>query len=73
MSVPIRSVKSEKLLYKVPEVSKLTGLGSSTIWRLIWKGILPACRLGGTVRVPPEAIKQIIKEHTSAAGFSNGK
>jgi len=73
MSMPIRSVKSEKLLYKVPEVSEITGLGTSTIWRMIWNGVLPACRIGGTVRVPPGAIKQIIKEHTSTAGLSNGK
>jgi len=52
----------EKLLYRPMEVTELLGLSRARVYELIASKELPCVRIGGSVRVPANALKQWIAD-----------
>ena len=48
----------EKLLLKPAEVSELAGLGKSKTYELIATGEIPSVRIGRSVRVPADRLRE---------------
>jgi len=57
---------AERYAYRVPEAAKLLGLCPRTINDLIATGRLRSVKIGGSRRVTPEAIKQMLAEAEGA-------
>ena len=49
----------ERLFYRPPEAAEALSVSVSRVYELINKGIVPAVRLGGTLRVPVEGLKRL--------------
>jgi excisionase family DNA binding protein len=56
---------NERLLLKVDEVAEMLGLGRSKTYELVATGVLPAVRLGRSVRVPAKGLRQWLDEQWS--------
>jgi len=54
----------ERKMYKVPELAERWGISRSAIYRLIYKGLLPFKKLGGSVRFRLEDIERIERTGT---------
>jgi excisionase family DNA binding protein len=52
----------EKLLLRAAEVSELTGMGKSKTYELIAAGVIPSVRIGKSVRVPADRLRQWIAD-----------
>ena len=56
----------EKLLYKIPEVCAITGLGRSTIYTLLDQpGGLETVRIGRAVRIAVSEVERWVQEQSS--------
>lgn len=62
-----RDETPEPLLLRAPEVAKLLGVSRAKAYRLIKAGELPTVRIGGSVRVPREALREWISANTEVA------
>jgi excisionase family DNA binding protein len=51
----------DKLLLRPSEVSEVTGLGKSKTYALIAAGIIPSVKIGKSVRVPADALREWIE------------
>jgi excisionase family DNA binding protein len=51
-----------KLLLRPAEVSELIGMGKSKTYELIASGVIPSVRLGKSVRVPADRLREWIEE-----------
>lgn len=47
-----------RILVRLPEAATLLGIGRSTVYGLIADGKIPTVRIGRSVRVPIEALKE---------------
>ena len=47
----------DKLLLRPAEVGETLGVGRSKVYELLASGDLPSIRIGGSVRVPVEALR----------------
>lgn len=56
----------EKLLLRPMEAAEATGLGRSKMYDLLAKGIIPSVRIGKSVRVPVDALREWVKQQTEA-------
>ena len=54
-----------KLLLRPAEAAEATGIGRSKIYALIASGDLPSIRIGGSVRVPVDELKDWIARRVS--------
>jgi excisionase family DNA binding protein len=52
----------DKLLLRPSEVSEMTGIGKSKTYQLISAGVIPAVRVGKSLRVAPDALRRWISE-----------
>ena len=52
----------EPLLFTIPQVSALLGLGRSKVYDLIRQEGLPTVKFGAATRVPAEELKQWVKQ-----------
>ena len=52
----------EPLLFTIPQVSALLGLGRSKVYDLIRDEGLPTAKFGTAIRVPAEELKQWVKQ-----------
>jgi excisionase family DNA binding protein len=57
----------EKLLLRPDEVAELLGVGRSKVYALLAKGDLPSVRLGCSVRVPANQLKDWLARHMSTS------
>ena len=57
----------ERLLLRPTEAAEMTGLGRSKMYELIAKGVVPSVRIGKSVRVPVEALREWVKAQTASA------
>jgi len=53
----------DKLLLRPVEAAEMLGVGRSTIYALLASGEVPSLRVGRSVRVPVEALRQWVSEH----------
>ena len=61
------------LLLRAGDVSRLLGVGRSTVYELIARGELPAIRIGRLVRVPRPALEEWIVRNTAGPTAGHGK
>jgi excisionase family DNA binding protein len=52
----------EVLLLRVREAAKCLGLSRATVYRLISRQSIPVVRIGGAVRISPQALRQYVAE-----------
>jgi excisionase family DNA binding protein len=57
---------TERLAYRVHEAAEHLGISRSKAYQLIAAGQLPVLRIGGSVRVPAEALKEWIARQVTA-------
>jgi excisionase family DNA binding protein len=57
----------EKLAITVPEAASLVQVGRSTGYALVANGEWPSIRIGGSVRVPVEALRAWVQRRIQAA------
>jgi excisionase family DNA binding protein len=62
----MKEVFMEKLLLKPTEAAEATGLGRSKMYQLIAAGIIPSVRIGKSVRVPVEALRQWVNAQVAS-------
>lgn len=58
----------DRYLLRVDEAAVLLGTSRSKLYELISAGTVPSVRLGGSRRVPVEALKQWIAQQTAVDG-----
>lgn len=49
-----------KLLYRVPEVAEMLGLGKTKTYSLVGRGVIRSVRIDAAVRVPGSAIQEFV-------------
>lgn len=54
----------ERVLLKVEEVAAALGIGRSQAYALCAGGVLPVVRIGRSVRVPAEALREWVRTQT---------
>jgi excisionase family DNA binding protein len=59
-----------KLLFKPVEAAEAMGVSRAKAYELIANGTIPSIRLGGSVRVPVDALREWIQSQTKAAAAS---
>jgi len=52
----------ERLLLRPQEAAELMGIGRSKVYELLSDGTLPSVRVGHSVRVPLEGLRQWVEE-----------
>jgi excisionase family DNA binding protein len=57
----------DKLMLRPAEAADAIGVSRSKAYELISSGVLPSVRLGGSVRVPVEALRDWITEQLQQA------
>jgi excisionase family DNA binding protein len=58
----MKSDKPRRLFVKPTEAAAMLSVGRSTIYELIASGMVPSKRIGGTLRIPTEALEGFVKE-----------
>jgi excisionase family DNA binding protein len=53
-------VEIERLLLRPAEAAEAIGIGRSKLYELLASGDLPSIRIGGSVRVPVDALREWI-------------
>jgi excisionase family DNA binding protein len=57
----------DKLLLRPEEAGQALGVGRSRTYQLIADGTLPSVRIGHSVRVPAEALRELVRQMTETA------
>jgi excisionase family DNA binding protein len=57
-------VSMDAILIRAEEAGKLLGLGRSKIYEMLASGELPVVRVGRSVRVPVEALREWVSRQT---------
>jgi excisionase family DNA binding protein len=58
---------SERLALRVPETAEAIGISRAKTYELIAKGVIPSIRVGSSIRVPVEALRQWIRDQQQAS------
>ena len=61
----------EKLLLRPAEVAEMLGLGRSKTYQMLANGQLPSVRIGGSLRVPAQALEDWVQNKTSTLDQQN--
>ena len=51
----------ERLLYRPVEAAEALGISRSRVYELITSGDIPSIRLAGTLRVPVDGLRRLVK------------
>jgi excisionase family DNA binding protein len=57
----MRRLMMEKLLLRPTEAAEVVSLGRSKMYALIASGVIPSIRIGKSVRVPADALREWVK------------
>ncbi len=60
----------EKLLVRPSEAAEILGLGRSKVYAMLASGELPSVRIGKSVRVPTQALRQWVQDRVIASEAS---
>jgi excisionase family DNA binding protein len=60
-----------KLLLKPAEAAELLGVGRSTLYELLSRGDVPSVRLGRSIRVPFDALRNWVAQQSKEAAIGN--
>jgi excisionase family DNA binding protein len=58
---------SDKLLYRPAEAAEAIGVSRARAYELIQAGVIPSIRIGGSIRVPVDALRRWVAQQESAA------
>jgi excisionase family DNA binding protein len=58
---------TDRMLLRVSEVAEALGIGRSKAYELIAAGVIPSIRIGSSVRVPVEALREWTAQQLSEA------
>jgi excisionase family DNA binding protein len=58
----------QRLAFRVAEAADMIGVSPSKMYELLAAGTVPSVRIGCSVRVPADALKRWIAEHTRVNG-----
>ena len=61
-AMDIREPFTDRLLLRPLEVAHTLGIGRSKAYELIGSGTLPSIRIGGSVRVPADALREWVRQ-----------
>jgi len=53
---------TERLLYRTHEAAEAIGVSRARAYQLIAAGVLPSVKVGGSIRVPVDALRRWITE-----------
>jgi len=62
---------SDRLLYRPAEVGEAIGVSRARAYELIATGTIPSIRVGSSIRVPVDALKQWIDRQLATAAGAN--
>ena len=48
----------ERLMLKPAEAAEAIGMGRTVFYRLVRAGLIPSCRVGKSIRIPVNALRQ---------------
>jgi excisionase family DNA binding protein len=67
-------VSADKLLLRVSEAAEALSLSKSKTYEAIAQGVIPSMRIAGVLRVPADALKEMIRRQTrpGIAGADTG-
>ena len=60
----LSEIPEDRLLLKVDEVAQALSLGRSQTYELIQKGVIPAIRIGHSIRVNVTALREWVEVNT---------
>lgn len=60
--------RTKPLFVRPSEAAAMISVGRSRIYELIASGTVPSKRIGGTLRVPTEALERLVKEAMNLPG-----
>ena len=63
----------DRLLLRPVEAAEAIGVGRSKVYAMLASGELPSVRIGGSVRVPVEALRAWIDRQVSAHHETSGR
>ena len=64
----------DRLLLRPAEVCGLIGMGKSKVYQLLSAGVIPSVRVGGSVRVPADRLREWVEAlQTGEAAKSHQK
>jgi excisionase family DNA binding protein len=63
----------DKLLLRPPEAAEVLGLGRSKVYALLATGELPSIRVGGSLRVPVEALRRWLDQRLRSAAEAGAR
>ncbi len=61
----------EKLMLRPAEFAEAIGIGRSKAYELIARGEIPSVRIGGSVRIPVDALRDWISRQTAGEGLAD--
>ena len=53
--------KSERLLFRIPEVAELLGPPVQSVWKGVWDGAIEHVRIAGVVRIKHDEVARLLK------------
>ena len=55
----------EPVLLRPEEAAVVLRLSRSKVYEMVTAGVLPSVRMGSTIRIPADALRQWVEQHTS--------
>jgi excisionase family DNA binding protein len=61
-------VKAEKILLSPRELVEMTGIGRSTVFKMLQDGQIPSFRVGRLRKIPVEGVRAFVEKQLAAQG-----
>ncbi len=58
----------ERLMLKPLEAAEAIGMGRTAFYRLVKAGQIPACRVGKSIRIPVNALREWVEKQVGSNG-----
>jgi excisionase family DNA binding protein len=70
MGYILRRREMEPGLMRIEEAARYLAIGRSTMYELVAQGAVPTVHIGRAVRIPTEALKQLVESWSMTSGLS---
>lgn len=64
---------TERMLFRPAEAAEAIGVSRARAYELIAAGIIPSIRIGSSVRVPVEALREWVASRVEGGGYTAGQ
>jgi len=58
----------ERLMLKPTEAAEAIGMGRTAFYRLVKAQLIPSCRVGKSIRIPVNALREWVEKQTASNG-----